>query len=202
MLQNKYGLGSKKVEEEELSDVEEGEDTSSEEEEDIIPQPKKVVKEAEPVKRGRGRPKKVKEVVEPEKPIIPVEDEETTRKPRGIRKQSNVQYTALIDGKEKTYKYYNTYLRNKFISVQRDYYKMQCRKCRVDYIGDMFTQLAGHYWKMVGKKLDEETLTSEPIDLCQYYRDLREHEKVGLFAGKTHYINLVNKMNDATDNGA
>lgn len=119
---------------------------------------------------------------------------EEVSKSRGIRKPSGVSYSAIIDGKEKTYKYRSAYLRNKFLSIQRDNYKIQCNEHKVQYILKMYNELAGHYWREVGRKIDDEEILTSPIDLFLYYHELKDDEKASLFIGNKHYIDIMHTV--------
>lgn len=144
-------------------------------------------------------PEKSDDRVMPEKVTREEEIPEEASKVRGIRKPSGVSYTAMIDGKEKTYKYRSAYLRNKFLSVQRDNYKNQCNEHKVQYILKMYNELAGFYWREVGRKIDDEEILTSPIDLFLYYHELKDEEKAALFIGNKHYIDIMRKVYPPVD---
>lgn len=109
------------------------------------------------------------------------------------RPNSDISYTAVINGVEKSYKYRTPMLRAKFIEVQRELYKKKCVEEGVQFINEMFSLIAMWQWKTETKYyigVDEDKIT-EPVDLLNYYRDQPDEVKDEIFRKKPYYKNYI-----------
>lgn len=129
----------------------------------------------------------------PEPKVVNKEDKGAPAKQTRKRINADITYTAMIDGKEKTYKYRTSLLRAKYLSAQRDNYKKVCRAKGMEFINDMFVLISGYHWKVIGKYYIgvEEDKIEEPVDLVEYYRTQPQEVQDEIFRKKPYYKNYI-----------
>lgn len=109
------------------------------------------------------------------------------------RVNSDITYSCVINGKEKTYKYRTSMLRGQFLDAQRDEFKRCCKNYGITFINEMFLILANYYWKVCAKGLigvDEDKLV-EPFDLIAWAGTLNKELLDEIFRRKPYYKNYI-----------
>lgn len=126
--------------------------------------------------------KQIEEVALP-KPVVKIRP----------RVNSDITYTAVVGGKEKTFKYRTSLMRAKFHDVQRDEYKKECKEKGMDFINEMFLLLANFFWKVQGKNWigTEEDLITTPMSLLNWYQAQPKDVQDEIFRKKPYYKNYI-----------
>lgn len=116
------------------------------------------------------------------------------RKSRSKLPRGTTPTTVVIDGKERTYVYRSSAMRNLFKSYQRKHYKHQCKEYDIEHIVKMFDYLANHYWKdLSAEEKDKVIEDKEEVDLFDYYLQLDVDGKREVFGNNTYYCMLIDE---------